>query len=120
LDGDSDDVFEVRTDTILDAVEKLNLSSEEEGAKDALRRLFALAQWSITAQPQDIITLNTPGFNYSVAWRKDLLLKNGIENQIKSRINSFDHGERIAFRIPVKVQPVGRNPEMSSFRVYLE
>lgn len=120
LDGDSDEVFDIRRDTISEAVEKVVFSEEEGESKESLKRLFELAKWAIAINPDDTISLSKPAIGNTPVWKKEWFLRDGVDEIIKSKIDSFDRGERVSFRVPVKVHQDDLEPVMSSFKVFLE
>ena len=82
----------------------------------ALKKLFALARWSIGLAEQQHVALVPPPDEEAPDWNEDLFSGTDLAS-IRVR---YDAGERIAMRVPVKIHRLHHAPRMSSFGVYLE
>ncbi len=120
LDGNTDEVVDIRSDTIEETLERVEFNIEEIGKKRSLFSLFELAKYAINIKQDELICLSSPPLSASPIWRKDWFIKNEISDQISLKISSFERGERLAFEIPVKVHLSGQQAKMSKFRVFLE
>lgn len=120
MDGNADDVFDIRKDTITELIQSDKLNFADEKKKNSLLSLFELAKWAIDVRSDEFITLSAPSLSSSPLWRKEWYLKNGVEAIIKANIERFDRGKPLAFLIPVKYHMVGGNPFMSYFKMFIE
>lgn len=89
--------------------------------KRRLKKLCSLSEWAIELNDEKLIELNTPPSPENVPmWRKDWFVDEDLEEVLELKKREFENGERIAFKVPVKVHEENQKPQFSYFKVVLE
>jgi hypothetical protein len=57
---------------------------------------------------------------YEPAWSKAYLLDDELDKQLDKLKDKFDLGEKVAFKVPVKIKRKSKDPQISFFHVYME
>ncbi|ACG75144.1 hypothetical protein AnaeK_3937 [Anaeromyxobacter sp. K] len=99
--------------TIREVAAKLDWSGSGTN-REQLERLFDLAAWAIGLEPDKYIELAQQGVA-APEWSEDLLAAHNIA-KLRER---YEGGERLAFRVPVKVHRKGAPPVTATFRAYV-
>lgn len=93
------------------------LEREHRAIGRPFRGVLSLAQWGQTLAAREHVELAEPDPAYAPGWAKLPALAEHSDD-LRSRFN--EAGERLAFHVPVWVKPVGGEPVLSGFHVYLE
>ena len=105
----------------LDQITEKIVFDEREGHKiDEIEKLLKLSKWANQLPEEDFIILKEPNLNSDPIWRMEWYLDDQIRKDIKAKALNFFSGERIAFRVPVKVHHKEKDPAFSHFKVFLE
>ncbi len=108
-------------ETLRDVTNSLDWNSESGGSakdfKEKLFRLFDFAKWSIALPDSKLVVLKQQTLpQYAPIWGEDLI----PEEALPRLREQYERGERIALKVPVKVERVSLKPRIASFRVFLE
>jgi len=110
----------IDSDNIGKIVNEIVFASDENINGSQLRKLFDFTRWIINLGDYDFIELLEPQIEYDPVWYQEWYLDQGLKELLAKKIERFDHGERIAFKVPVKVQVVGKPAKMAFFKVFME
>ncbi len=121
-------IEDYRTETVIDInqdnLDQINqilpFDQMEDFRAEEVEKLLSLSKWAISQTDEDLIILNEPNINSDPMWRMEWYLDDILRNKIKTRASNFFTGERISFKIPVKVHKRNSEPEFSYFKVFLE
>lgn len=86
-------------------------------SRENLSKLFELAKWTFRLPKEQIYSLKDPDTKSTPRWTKSLFAD---EEMLTTFREKFEIGERVAFSIPVKYQPVGTSPVLRRYHAYLE
>lgn len=109
--------------TILESIDKIQfdkLSGSDEKkikSKESLQKLFDFAKWTLGLSESDYFRLNPLDIKLKPRWSKQLFSDETGLDLLRER---FDKNERVAFKIPLKYQPVKEIPQTCWFHAYLE
>lgn len=82
-----------------------------------LMHVLDLARWSLADGPSQSVTIKEPPAGTAPVWHDDLLPSEDPE--FKDLCQRYDRGERVAIRVPLKVEENGKQPALSAFTVHL-
>lgn len=108
-----DTVIALDAGSIRKVTKSLQWSDVEEPAR--LERLFDLCAWAIGLDEGKFVRLNDRG-GEAAAWVDELF----DDVDLKNLRQRFEGNERLAFRLPVKVERRGHGPKTTWFSVFLE
>ncbi len=112
--------IDINEDNLEQITQHISFDENEGMSADEVDKLFKLSKWAIDLKEEDVIVLNLPNINSDPIWRMDWYLDEALRNSIKQKTSNFFTGERIAFKVPVKVHKRGEDPEFSYFKVFFE
>lgn len=109
---------------IASSIEKIDYSDLGAGddnkkirSRENLNKLFELAKWTFDLSQDQIYTLKNPDIKSTPRWTKSLFADEELLSTLRDK---FENGERVAFSIPIKYQPVGSAPVLRRYHAYLE
>lgn len=111
-------------DSIQESIDKIsfqNLSSGEDKrikSKESLVRLFDFAKWTFQLQEEDFFKLKEPEVNAKPRWVAKTLFVN--EEGLGICRDKFERNERVAFKVPLKYQPVNGVAKICWYNAFLE
>lgn len=86
------------------------------GARSSLHSVFSLAQWLLGLPPAQVARLAPPPEAAAPRWIDDYL----DHAALTALRDKFDAAQAIAIAAPIWVRPVGGQPVLSEFHVYLQ
>lgn len=113
-------VYNLDKDNIQNELNRIDFNKVSTKAGDIkinLLSLFAFTRWILNLKDEDYIKLSFKNVQTAYEWRKKELFG---EINIESLQTKFDKGDPIAFKIPVKFQPEGKNAEIRYFTAYIQ
>lgn len=119
---EEDNLPPIRIDStkIDDVIQEVKFSSEEFLTRENLKSLFQFSRSAINFHEEDYIVLQSPPLTKSVMWKMDWFLNESLEKLIEEKIENFEKGEQIGFKVPVKVHVSDSSPVIAWFKVYFE
>lgn len=116
--------FVINREKISNVLEEIDISEIEEfesagfKSQKQLGKIIDLAKWVQEREESDHIFLPKIDLYYKPRWNKSIFFSDdNLWDEIKKK---FDSGERIALKVPLKYHPVGHEPEICWFELYLE
>jgi len=97
-------------DTIMDSLDEIEGWSE--GKKAIIRSRLEFANWSLGTTPSDLIEILPP--------ESPSICREMFGDDLVAIGERFMAGERLAFRVPVRVEPVGSEPVWSYMEVFVQ
>ncbi|PTL77016.1 hypothetical protein [Vitiosangium sp. GDMCC 1.1324] len=88
---------------------------DSDTSKERLLKLFDFARWSISRPESEFVALQQKGMN-APTWGEELFPESALA-KLRER---FEKGDRLALKVPVKVERNGRPIKTAHFRVFLE
>jgi hypothetical protein len=88
---------------------------ESDTSKERLLKLFDFARWSISQPKSEFVILRQKGTS-APTWGEDLF----VDGSLAKLRERFEKGERLALRVPVKVERYGRPLSTAHFMIFLE
>lgn len=85
-----------------------------------LKKIFQLAKKSIEIDDSEFIKFNEPPLDKAPRWQDTWLLNEKINKQIDEARFIFENGEIISFKIPMRIQEKGCDPEISWFKAFVQ
>lgn len=116
-DGIND--IELNESDFKDTIEKLNFGAAEDKRINLLK-LIEFTKWTLNTPEEDFIKLKVPDPAIKPAWKRELLLDESLEEILHNKQERYGQHERIAFRVPVKVEKTGKRPKTAWFSVFIE
>lgn len=107
-------------ENIFNIVDSIKFSEDQKHFKNNLYKLFEFVQWILNIDKAEYLELREPGIEYEPAWSKAYLLDDELDKQLDKLKDKFDLGEKVAFKVPVKITRKNKNPKISFFHVYME
>lgn len=119
VDEDNNIGKKIDNKTIFELLREIDFPQEYCISSTQLNKLFDLCSWSLQRTVENFIKLNEPPIDGSIMWRKDWFIE-AIYKILESKIEEFDDGKRIAFKVPVKINNEDTKPLICWFDVFLE
>jgi hypothetical protein len=119
-DEDTKEPIVIDSSNIDNVVNEIIFSEDDTISVAQLRKLFDFERWILSVTEEEYITLLEPELKGAPYWSLDRYLDDKLKEKLKYKIEQFEKGGRVAFKVPVKVQPEGKEPKMTWFMVYLE
>lgn len=94
-----------------------NVSDKKIRSKESLYNLFDFARWTFQLTDEDFYRLQELELTLKPRWSKTLF---GTEESLNIYRDKFERGERIAFKVPLKYNPVGSKPKTCWYDAFLE
>lgn len=113
-------VLDINQDNLEQVTQIIPFDTFEDLRAEEIERLLSLSKWAINQTDEDFIILHEPNINSDPMWRIEWYLDDTLRNKIKAKASNFFTGERISFKIPVKVHKKNQVPEFSYFKVFFE
>lgn len=115
---DGDDRYNITKKTIVDTAQDIQTIEEDSDfSVSDFRNLVDFSSWILSSPEDDSwVTVNTQDWSKSPRWSNVEFDKDQLVT-IKKRL---DQGDRLAFKVPTKVQFKGQNPEEAFFKIFLE
>lgn len=86
--------------------------------KESLLKLFDFAQWTFQLQEEDFFKLQELELKHQPKWNGSILFKDDAGlNMFRDR---FERGDRVAFKVPLKYQPTGKQAKICYYNAFLE
>ncbi|MBL0357702.1 MAG: hypothetical protein IPP72_12835 [Chitinophagaceae bacterium] len=67
-------------------------------------KLFKLCLWSLQLPEIDYVTLNKPPIENTARWQIEWFLNNEIKKLIEAKMDLFEEGKSVAFKVPVRIK----------------
>lgn len=112
-DDDKNINKQINENTIFELLQELNLTSD-------YSKLFKLCLWSLQLPETDYITLKKPPLENPARWQMDWLLNEDVKKLIEARMDLFDEGKPVAFKVPVRIKEADGTPQICFFKVFIE
>lgn len=103
---------QINANTIFELLEEMKLT--------AYSKLFKLCFWSLQLSEQDYITLKQPPLENASRWQMDWFLNDEIKNLITSKMDLFEEGKSVAFKVPARIKEIDGTPQICYFKVFME
>jgi hypothetical protein len=89
--------------------------------RNKLKKIFNLCKWSIEDVEENIIQLTKPPIEGKIQWRKEWFIDENISKKIEKIVREkFENGDKISFRVPIKLQKYNEKPLICQFDVFME
>jgi len=113
-----DTTYYLNAKNIRNELERIELDPETSfDTKSNLLSLFDFVEWGAKIEQSEFVELQFDNPERAYEWRKDELFKNINLDNLR---NKFDSELPLAFRIPIKFQPEGKEPELRYFSAYIQ
>ena len=113
-------VIDINQDNLEQVTQIIPFDTFEDLKAGEVEKLLSLSKWAINQTDEDFIILHEPNINSDPMWRMEWYLDDTLRNIIKAKASNFFAGERISFKIPVKVHKKNQDPRFSYFKVFFE
>jgi hypothetical protein len=113
VDDDNSIDTPINENTIFELLEAMKLTAD-------YSKLFKLCLWSLQLPEQDYITLKRPPIENASRWLMDWFLNDDIKNLLKTKMDLFENGKPVAFKVPVRIKEYEAAPQISFFKVFME
>ena len=110
----------LNNENIFKIVDRIKFTSDQKNDKNNLYKLFEFTKWIQNLNEEEYLNLKKPSIEYEPAWSKSWYFDDELEKQLDIVKDKFDEGKKVAFIIPVKINPAGKEPKMSFFKVFME
>jgi hypothetical protein len=118
-----DNAILLERSSINEAIDKIdfqnlyNSDDKKRRSKESLLRLFDFAKWTFQLKDEDYFKLNESGLTLKPRWNKSLFTDEEKLNLCRDR---FDAGDRVAFKVPLRYEPLGSDSKICWYDAYLE
>ena len=120
-DENTEKPIEIDSKSINEVINEIDFKEEDAINHKQLNKLIDFSRWIIEIGDDDIIVLLEPDDEYSTpGWYTERLLNNEIRESLNKKIDAFDKGERVGFKVPVIVHAEGKNRKIAWFKVFME
>jgi hypothetical protein len=113
VDDDNRINKQINTNTIFELLEEMKLTAD-------YSKLFKLCLWSLQLPEQDYITLKRPPLENASRWQMDWFFNDEIRNQITTKMELFEEGKAVEFKVPVRIKEIDGIPQICYFKVFME
>ncbi|MBP7507457.1 MAG: hypothetical protein KA807_06540 [Prolixibacteraceae bacterium] len=113
-------IIDINQDNLDQVREIIPLDTLDDPRTDEVEKKISLSKWAINQTDEDFVILNEPNINSDPMWRMEWFLDDTLRNEIKTKASNFFTGERISFKVPVKVHKRNQAAQFSYFRVFFE
>jgi hypothetical protein len=108
IETNSDEKFNINDETIGEILE--NVDFEDYIEQNNLKKIFTLAKKSLEINNSNYIKFKDPPLDKAPRWQDSWLFDDEIYKQIDNTRISFENGEIVAFKIPMKIEERGKQP----------
>jgi hypothetical protein len=98
-------------------LQKFDFGDSEAGQAQNLSRMFDFTKWIIGLNESQIVVLKFKKAATAYEWRMQELFNDIDISTLRER---FDNGEPLAFKVPMKFQPTGSEPQIKYFHAYIQ
>lgn len=111
-------------DSIQESIDKIGFQHLSNGddkrikSKESLVKLFDFAKWTFQLQEEDFFKLKEPDINAKPRWIAKILFAD--EEGLSIFRDEFERNERVAFKVPLKYQPVNGTAKICWYNAFLE
>lgn len=113
VDDDNRINKQINKDTVFELLQVMKLTSD-------YGKLFKLCSWSFQLSEQEYITLKKPPLENTSRWQIDWFLNDKIKSHIETKVDVFEDGKPVAFKVPVRIKEADSTPQISFFNVFME
>lgn len=103
----------INRSTIFELLKVIKLSSD-------YGKLFKLCSWSLQLPEEEYVTLKKPPLEKPARWQMDWFLNDKIKSLIEARMDLFEEGKPVAFRVPVRIEESDSAPQICFFKIFIE
>jgi hypothetical protein len=110
--------------TIEEAINGINFTALNAGeefkvrSKENITKLFGFAKWTLGIQEEDYYRLDPLDLSKKPRWQKATLFSD--EKGLDLLRDKFERGERVAFKVPLKYQPINGAAKTCYYDAFLE
>lgn len=113
VDDDNRINKQINETTIFELLNEMNLTAD-------YSKLFKLCSWSLQQRDEDFITLRKPPVENPSRWQMDWFLDDSIKKVLEGKLDWFDEGKPVAFKVPVRIKEIDGSPQICYFKVFIE
>jgi len=113
-------IIDINQDNLDQVTQIIPFDTLDDLRADEVEKKLSLSKWAINQTDEDFVTLHEPNINSDPMWRMEWFLDDTLRSEIKTKTSNFFAGERISFRVPVKVHKKNQEAEFSYFKVFFE
>jgi len=119
-DDSLDSPIRIDSKNIDKVIDEIEFKNEEKLTKENLEKLFSFSKYALNLDIKDYLKLNKPNPEYAPIWKYDWYFDDKLYTLLGEKVEQFEKGERIAFKVPSKVQDINGKAQISWFKVYFE